>query len=332
MSTYLVTGGCGFIGSYVVKELLKLSDTEKIYQIDKMGIGSSKKNLITDDPRVQNYCFDLANTNHWKLNMSNSIQFIDGDVDYVLHLAAESHVDRSIEGPLAFIDSNVRGTANVLEFVKEMKSRMVHVSTDEVYGHLTEDDSPFLETHPLQPRSPYAASKASSDLVVQSYIHTYGINASITRCCNNYGPRQHEEKLIPTVIKSIIEGKNIPVYGKGDNIREWIHAEDHAKAIIEVAHAVEDVQEIYNIEGSRSVRNIDLVNEIISTLIERYPEYSRGGEYIEFVEDRLGHDFRYDLDTIHSKLKSVERQKKFNLDKTVEYYVKKYKEATYGSY
>ena len=324
MSTYLVTGGCGFIGSYVVKELLKLSDTEKIYQIDKMGIGSSRENLITDDPRVQNYFFDLANTNHWKLNMSNSMQFIDRDVDYVIHLAAESHVDRSIEGPLAFIDSNVRGTANVLEFVKEMKSRMVHVSTDEVYGHLTEDDSPFLETHPLRPRSTYAASKASSDLVVQSYIHTYGINASITRCCNNYGPRQHEEKLIPTVIKSIIEGKNIPVYGKGDNIREWIHAEDHAKAIIEIAHTVEDVKEIYNIEGSRSVRNIDLVNEIISTLIEKYPQYSREGEYIEFVKDRLGHDFRYDLDTIHPKLQSVVDQKKFNLEKTVEYYVKGY--------
>ena len=318
MSTYLVTGGCGFIGSYVMKELLKRSDTSKIYQIDKMGIGSSQDNII-NDPKVENYYFDLADDKSWKLHMANPFQFIDIEIDYVLHLAAESHVDRSIERPLAFIDSNVRGTANVLELVKEQKCRMVHVSTDEVYGHLLLEDPPFLENNALKPRSPYAASKASSDLIVQSYINTYNINASITRCCNNYGPRQHAEKLIPTAINALMNGEKIPVYGTGENVREWIHAEDHAKAIIEVAHNGEN--EIYNIEGSRSITNINLVNEIISTLKEKYPNYIKDGEYIKFVEDRLGHDFRYDLGTLHEKLDSVKNQRDFGLEDTIDFYV-----------
>tara|TARA_R100001591_G_scaffold93386_1_gene99255 strand:- start:527 stop:1528 length:1002 start_codon:yes stop_codon:yes gene_type:complete len=327
MSTYLVTGGCGFIGSYVMKELLKRSDTDKIYQIDKMGIGSSEDNIINDD-RVENYCFDLADDKLWKLHMANPFQFIDREIDYVLHLAAESHVDRSIEGPLAFIDSNVRGTANVLELVKEHKCRMVHVSTDEVYGHLLLEESPFLENYALKPRSPYAASKASSDLIVQSYINTYNIDASITRCCNNYGPRQHTEKLIPTAINALINGKKIPVYGTGENVREWIHAEDHAKAIIEVAH--DKNKEIYNIQGSKSLTNIDLVNLIIDKLLQRYPQFKREPEpelyfpfssYIDFVEDRLGHDFRYELGTLHDKLDSVKNQRDFGLEDTIDYYV-----------
>ena len=327
MSTYLVTGGCGFIGSYVMKELLKRSDTDKIYQIDKMGIGSSEDNIINDD-RVENYCFDLADDKLWKLHMANPFQFIDREIDYVLHLAAESHVDRSIEGPLAFIDSNVRGTANVLELVKEHKCRMVHVSTDEVYGHLLLEESPFLENYALKPRSPYAASKASSDLIVQSYINTYNIDASITRCCNNYGPRQHTEKLIPTAINALINGKKIPVYGTGENVREWIHAEDHAKAIIEVAHNKN--KEIYNIQGSKSLTNIDLVNLIIDKLLQRYPQFQREPEpesyfpfssYIDFVEDRLGHDFRYELGTLHDKLDSVKNQRDFGLEDTIDYYV-----------
>tara|TARA_R100001129_G_C5322609_1_gene247997 strand:- start:3406 stop:4386 length:981 start_codon:yes stop_codon:yes gene_type:complete len=319
MNTYVVTGGCGFIGSYVMEELLKLPNVRRIYQIDKMGIGSSKDNIISD-PKVENHCFDLANDNHWRLHMASPLDFIHEKIDYIIHLAAESHVDRSIESPLSFIDSNVRGTANVLELAKKHKSRMVHVSTDEVYGHLLLEDKPFLESNPLKPRSPYAASKASSDLIVQSYVTTYGVDATITRCCNNYGPRQHEEKLIPTVIKSIVEGKKIPVYGKGDNVREWIHAQDHAKAIIEVAHK-SNSNDIYNIEGSRSVNNLDVVNEIISTVEERHPQYSRDDGYIEFVEDRLGHDFRYDLNTIHQKLDSVKNQRKFSLEDTVDYYV-----------
>ena len=244
-----------------------------------------------------------------------------GKVDYILHLAAESHVDRSITNPLAFIDSNVVGTANVLELCKQNKARMVHVSTDEVYGHLQLDEEPFTEEHPLKPRSPYSASKASSDLLVQSYITTYGLNASITRCCNNYGPRQHNEKLIPTVIRSLVQGQYIPVYGKGDNIREWIHARDHARAIIEVLHK-EDAAELYNIPGSVEFTNLELIDQIIETVVDRAPRY-RKQEYIKFVEDRAGHDFKYAISTRHN-LDAVANQQKFDLYETVDCYLQQY--------
>ena len=202
MSTYVVTGGCGFIGSYVIKELLKSKDKDLfIYNIDKMGIGSSEENVV-EDKRVENHFMDIANGDAWRLHMANPLDFISKNVDYVIHLAAESHVDRSIDNPLAFVDSNLKGTANVLELVRKHHARMVHVSTDEVYGHLEKHDPPFTEESPLAPRSPYSATKAGSDLLVQSYIETFGIDASITRCCNNYGPRQHDEKLITTVIRS----------------------------------------------------------------------------------------------------------------------------------
>jgi dTDP-glucose 4,6-dehydratase len=230
-------------------------------------------------------------------------------------------VDRSITNPLAFIDSNVVGTANVLELCKQDNARMVHVSTDEVYGHLQLDEDPFTEDHPLKPRSPYSASKASSDLLVQSYITTFGVNASITRCCNNYGPRQHNEKLIPTVIRSLAQGQYIPVYGKGDNIREWIHARDHAKAIIEVLHK-KDAAELYNIPGSAEFTNLELIDQIIETVVDKAPGYRRQ-EYIKFVEDRAGHDFKYAISTKHN-LDAVANQQKFDLSETVDCYLYKY--------
>ena len=198
---------------------------------------------------------------------------------------------------------------------------MVHVSTDEVYGHLQLNEEPFTEEHPLKPRSPYSASKASSDLLVQSYITTFGVNASITRCCNNYGPRQHNEKLIPTVIRSLAQGQYIPVYGKGDNIREWIHARDHAKAIIEVLHK-EDAAELYNIPGDAEFTNLELIDQIIETVVDKAPQYKRQ-EYIKFVEDRAGHDFKYAISTKHA-LTAVVYQQKFDLSETVDYYLNKY--------
>jgi len=269
---YLVTGGCGFIGSYVVEELLKKPDVY-IYNIDKLGIGSDKNNIV-NDPRVKNQFFDIANEEHWRMHMENPFEWISKDLDYVIHLAAESHVDRSISDPLAFINSNIVGTAKVLEIARQHSARMVHVSTDEVYGHLTAKQPPFKETDPLKPRSPYAASKASSDLLVQSYCTTYNLNASITRCCNNYGPRQHSEKLIPTIIRSIVTGQKIPVYGNGENIREWVHASDHAKAIIEVAH--KNVKnEIYNITGSLTINNLDLIKLIIKEIEQKYSQFKR---------------------------------------------------------
>ena len=324
MSTYVVTGGCGFIGSYVIQELLKSKDKDLfIYNIDKMGIGSSEENLI-QDKRVENHIMDLANEEHWRLNMANPLDFISREIDYVIHLAAESHVDRSIDNPLAFVDSNLKGTANILELVRKHEARMVHVSTDEVYGHLGKDDPPFTEESTLAPRSPYSATKAGSDLLVQSYIETFGINASITRCCNNFGPRQGDEKLIPTVIRSIVKGDKIPVYGTGENIREWIHAQDHAKAILEVLE--DDVPaKVYNIPGSKICDNLKIIKTIIKKIESLFPEYKRkSDDYIKFVEDRKGHDFKYELSTKHN-LTSIKKQLKFNLESTVNYYVEKYK-------
>ena len=323
MSTYVVTGGCGFIGSYVMKELLKSKDDNLfIYNIDKMGVGSSEENIIEDE-RVQNHFLDISNDEHWRLNMANPLEFISKQVDYVIHLAAESHVDRSIDNPLSFVNSNLVGTAKILELVRKHKCRMVHVSTDEVYGHLGKDDPPFTEESPIAPRSPYSATKAGSDLLVQSYIETFNLNAAITRCCNNYGPRQGDEKLIPTVIRSIVSGNKIPVYGKGDNIREWIHAEDHAKAIIEVA--LNGKESLYNVAGNLVINNLDLIKRIIKGVELQYPSYKRKSkDYIEFVADRKGHDFKYQLTSKHN-LKAVKKQSKFSLGKTIKYYVEKYR-------
>ena len=326
MKTYVVTGGCGFIGSYVIQELLKEEDIF-IYNIDKMGVGSSEENIV-DDPRVENQFIDIANDEHWRMHMTNPLAWISKEIDYVIHLAAESHVDRSIDSPLSFVHSNVVGTAKILEMVRKQDARMVHVSTDEVYGHLGKYDPPFTEESPLAPRSPYSATKAGSDLLVQSYIETFGINASITRCCNNYGPRQHDEKFIPTVVRSIVQGDLIPVYGTGENIREWVHAEDHAKAILEVLFH-EDPAHLYNIPGTIELPNIRVINEIIDRMEFHYPEYKRKREgarieYIEFVKDRKGHDFRYALSTEHS-LHAVNCQQGFFLEDTIKYYVEKYR-------
>ncbi len=322
MSTYVVTGGCGFIGSYVIKQLLKSKEKDCfIYNIDKMGVGSSVENIV-EDKRLENHFMDIANGDAWRLHMADPLEFISRDVDYVIHLAAESHVDRSIDNPLEFVDSNLKGTANVLELVRKHKARMVHVSTDEVYGHLGKDDPPFTEDSPLAPRSPYSATKAGSDLLVQSYIETFGIDASITRCCNNYGPRQGDEKLIPTVIRSLANGNKIPVYGTGENIREWIHAEDHAKAILEVL--VDDVPaKVYNIPGSLTCSNVQLIQKIIKEIDPNLHKTTSLVDYIEFVQDRKGHDFKYQLSTKHD-LPAVKNQKKFNLKSTVKYYVDKY--------
>ena len=223
---YVVTGGAGFIGSHVIDELLKRDDINKIFVIDKLGMGSDMDN-IADDERVKFVFEDIAS--------DRAYEDLPG-IDYILHLAAESHVDRSITDPLACITSNVMGTAKILELARIDKARLVHISTDEVYGHLQLDEPAFTEDTKLAPRSPYSATKAGSDLLVQSYITTFGVSASITRCCNNYGPRQACEKLIPTVIGKLLKNEPIPIYGNGQNIREWIHVTDHAKAIIEVLH------------------------------------------------------------------------------------------------
>tara|TARA_R110001592_G_scaffold250497_2_gene513124 strand:+ start:17633 stop:18568 length:936 start_codon:yes stop_codon:yes gene_type:complete len=304
---YVVTGAAGFIGSHVVDELLKRDDVFKIFVIDKLGMGSDMEN-IADDKHVKFIFEDIADDRAYE-NLPR--------IDYILHLAAESHVDRSITDPLACITSNVMGTAKILELARVDNARLVHVSTDEVYGHLQLDEPAFTEDTKLAPRSPYSATKAGSDLLVQSYITTFGVNASITRCCNNYGPRQACEKLIPTVIAKLLKQEPVPIYGNGQNIREWIHVTDHAKAIIEVLHHGHN-DTVYNIPGSIHLTNLEMVDEIIKHVIFHKPEINPS---IEFVEDRAGHDFKYSVSTKHS-LRSVRDQRIFDLTDTVKYYLK----------
>lgn len=325
---YLITGGYGFIGSHIIDLLLKEKSCRKIINIDYLGIGSNIAN-IPEDNRIINYNENIC---------SESIHsvFEQHLPQYIIHCAAESHVDRSISDPLCFASSNLVGTTNILEAAKKYvpSARIVHVSTDEVYGHLGPNDPPFIETTSLNPRSPYSASKAGSDLMALAYKTTFKSDLSITRCCNNYGPRQHDEKLIPTVIRSIVKGDLIPVYGTGENIREWIYVTDHAAAILEVLHTPkEQARNIYNIFGSRSYSNIELITKIIETIRVRFPQYDRGEDinnYIRFVEDRLGHDFRYDIKSLHDDISCLKTQRSFDscISETVCYYIDKYEKET----
>tara|TARA_R110000764_G_scaffold54966_3_gene119913 strand:- start:4427 stop:5359 length:933 start_codon:yes stop_codon:yes gene_type:complete len=305
---FLVTGAAGFIGSHVVDELLKRHDVLQIFVIDKLGMGSDMANLAIDS-RIKFINEDIADD--WAYEDLPKI-------DFILNLAAESHVDRSITDPLACVTSNVLGTARILELARKDGARLVHVSTDEVYGHLQLEDPAFTEETKLAPRSPYSATKAGADLLVQSYVTTFGIDASITRCCNNYGPRQADEKLIPTVIGKLINGEPVPVYGNGQNIREWIHVSDHARAIIEVLFEGSS-GEVYNIPGSVHLSNLDMIDEIVSKVLEFEPVINPS---IEFVADRAGHDFKYSVSTKYN-LASVRNQRGFNLTDTVEFYLTK---------
>jgi dTDP-glucose 4,6-dehydratase len=320
--TYLITGGCGFIGSHVIDELLKDSSVKKIINIDRLSTGADINNVAVDS-RVLNYYIDICD----EVLLDIFKEHLPG---YIIHLAAESHVDRSISDPLSFVNSNVVGTGNILECIRNVvpEARMVHVSTDEVYGHLNFDDEPFTEDTPLDPRSPYSASKAGSDVLALSYKTTYNMNVTVTRCCNNYGPRQHCEKLIPTVLRTLLNGKKVPVYGNGKNIREWIYVADHAKALIEILHKSES-KPVYNIYGRHREQNIRLVNEIVVELIKIDNKYSKGYEiedYVEFVADRPGHDLCYKMSSKYADITSLENQEKFNagLLKTILYYKAKY--------
>ncbi len=286
----LVTGGYGFIGGNFIKYLREYFRTDAlIVNVDKNGYASNPEYAIP-------YCnishhIDIADASALESVFDESDPY-----DYIFHFAAESHVDNSISGPTVFVESNVLGTQNLLECYRNQNKghgRFIHISTDEVYGHLGATDPAFTEETPLSPRSPYAASKASSDLMCLSYISTYGLDISITRCCNNFGPNQYREKLIPTVIDSLQEGVKIPVYGKGDNIREWIHVKEHNKAVMNVAAKGESG--VYNIGSGVELTNMELVR-LICKIMCKDPD-----ENIEFVEDRLGHDFRYAIDCSKAK-------------------------------
>lgn len=320
--TYLITGGCGFIGSHVIDELLKDKNVKKIINIDRLSVGSDINNLAVDS-RVKNYYIDIRDEELFNIFK----QHMPG---YIIHLAAESHVDRSISDPLSFINTNVVGTGNILECIRNIVpgARMVHVSTDEVYGHLDFNDEPFTEDTPLDPRSPYSASKAGSDVLALSYKNTYNMDITVTRCCNNYGSRQHDEKLIPTVIRTLLYGKKVPVYGNGENIREWIYVTDHAKALIEILHKSAP-ELIYNIYGNSRSQNLHLIKIIVKELKKIDSKYDRGEEiesYIEFVTDRPGHDLCYKMSSNYDSINILKKQENFDssLVKTILYYKSKY--------
>jgi dTDP-glucose 4,6-dehydratase len=297
----LVTGGAGFIGANYLEYLLESDTNARVVTLDSLTYAGSVENLgaVMDNPRHEFVKGDITDA-----ALVNEL-INDRQIDTIVHFAAESHVDRSITGPAAFITTNVVGTFTLLEAARtawlgsgpRKDVRFHHVSTDEVFGSLTESDPPFSETTPYSPNSPYSASKAGSDHLVRAYHHTYGLPVTITNCSNNYGPYQHAEKFIPTVIRSALGEKPIPIYGAGLNIRDWLYVRDHCVAIDKVVR--DGVSgETYLVGGRSERRNIDIARLICGILDERSPR--KNGKYAELlssVTDRLGHDFRYAIDS-----------------------------------
>ncbi len=280
----LVTGGAGFIGSNFIHYMLKNYETYKIINYDALTYSGNLNNVksIQDNP---NYSFIKGKIQNGEL-LEHIIN--ERDVQIIVNFAAESHVDRSIENPIPFYDTNVIGTVTLLELVKKYPHiKLVQVSTDEVYGSLGKTGK-FTEETPLAPNSPYSSSKASADMIALSYYKTYQLPVIVTRCSNNYGPYQYPEKLIPLMVTNALEGKNLPLYGDGLNVRDWLHVTDHCSAIDVVLHKGR-LGEVYNIGGNNEKTNVDVVEQIINLL-------GKTKKDIEFVTDRLGHDRRYAID------------------------------------
>lgn len=313
---YLVTGGAGFIGSNFIRHLLETSDSE-VLNFDKLTYAGNLMNLADIEDKAS-YSFVKGDVCD-KLALKKSFEsFKPG---YVVNFAAESHVDRSIMEPEDFIRTNVLGTQNLLKFSLEYGvERFVQISTDEVYGSLGKDGL-FTEDTSLNPHSPYSASKAAADLLVQAYHDTYGLPVNITRCSNNYGPYQFPEKLIPLVIVNCMIGKKIPIYGDGLNVRDWIHVEDHCRALMNVIDSGA-VGETYNIGVINEQRNIDVVKLLIDVLSHKLPNKEISEDLIEFVEDRPGHDRRYAIDASKMKKLGWKPKTKFGegLEQTVDWY------------
>lgn len=282
----LITGGAGFIGGNFIHYMSDKYPQYDLYNLDCLTYAGEVKKHIQMEGK-KNYHFVYANICNRQMIME---LFKKERFDYVVHFAAESHVDRSIQNPAIFIETNVIGTQVLLDAAKAYPvTKYLHVSTDEVYGEL--DFNPetfFTEETPLRPNSPYSASKASSDMFVRAYYETYNLPVNITRCSNNYGPYQYPEKLIPLTISKVLADEKVPVYGNGKNIRDWLHVYDHCAAIDLVLHEGK-IGEVYNIGGHNEKTNIDIVKTIIQQL-------GKSEQLIEFVEDRLGHDKRYAID------------------------------------
>jgi len=318
--SYLITGGAGFIGLNFVKLLLQDADV-RLTVFDKLTYASHPEEMD-----------ELLKLSHFRfiqgdITLQHELdQAFDEVYDAIIHFAAESHVDRSIESAEPFIQTNVLGTYRMLEAVLKGKAKkLIHISTDEVYGDLEPDDPAFTEQTPLSPNNPYSASKASSDLLVKSYIHTHQLPAIITRCSNNYGPYQHEEKLIPTIIRKAVNGEKIPIYGDGQQIRDWLYVEDHARAVKKVLENGTAGQ-VYNIGGGNEKTNLDLTKTILSQLGVSHDQ-------IAFIQDRKGHDRRYAIDA--SKLKgelgwTQKTSFEKGIEKTINWYRTKYDHSEEG--
>lgn len=304
----LVTGGLGFIGSNFIIMIKKKYPSWKIINVDAEISGSNKKNL-SEIKNYKNYEYVKGNITNKKL-----IDKLVAKIDWVINFAAESHVDRSINNPESFVKSNYVGTYTILESIRKHKKKLIQISTDEVFGSLKKETA--TENFQYNPSSPYASSKAAAELLVKSYITTYGCKAIITRCTNNFGPRQSLEKLIPKIISLASNDKKIPIYGNGKNIRDWIYVDDHCKAIIDIMQKGK-FGNLYNISASNELDNITIVNTILKIM-------KKSKKLIKFTKDRPGHDFRYSLDSskIRKELKwNTKNNFQEGIKKTVEWYL-----------
>ncbi|WP_299798816.1 dTDP-glucose 4,6-dehydratase [uncultured Maribacter sp.] len=326
INTILITGGAGFIGSNFIPYFLDQNTSVKVVNLDVLTYAGDLGNLKEVEIHP-NYTFvkgDICD------NLLVKNLFEKYNISGVINFAAESHVDNSINSPRQFIKTNIEGTFNLLEnartFWKGKNNRFHHISTDEVYGSLG-DNGFFTEESNYQPNSPYSASKASSDFLVRSYYHTYGMNVVTSNCSNNYGPKQHDEKLIPTIIRSAINGVKIPIYGNGKNIRDWLFVKDHCTGINSIYHKGK-AGETYLLGGNNENDNLTIATKICKILDLKIPK--KKGSYkdqIKFVEDRLGHDFRYAIDASKvSKELSWKANESFDsgLEKTIDWYLNKY--------
>ncbi len=326
--TLLVTGGAGFIGSNFIRYLLATETAVRIVNLDLLTYAADQQALVGLDP--QRHCLVVGDIADSAL-VTQLLR--EHDIDTVVHFAAESHVDRSITGPAAFIHTNIVGTFSLLDACRHCWQgrddvRFHHVSTDEVYGTLSRTDPPFTETTPYSPNSPYSASKASSDHLVRAYFHTYNLPVVTTNCSNNYGPYQNNEKFIPTVIHSAFAQQPIPIYGDGSNIRDWLYVEDHCRGIHRVLTAGQ-LGETYNIGGHNEWANLRIATAICDLLDEYRPQNAPHERLLTFVTDRPGHDWRYAIDArrMEKELGWLPRETfETGIRKTVEWYLNRYEQ------
>ena len=312
MKSYLVTGGAGFMGRDFIRHLLEKKETEKVICYDAMTYAAKEENIeeFYLDTRFNFVKGDILDRNLFRQTLQNY------QIDCVVHYAAESHVDRSIEDPMIFVQTNVLGTVSLLEVVKSNPNvHFHHISTDEVYGSLNETGF-FYETSPYQPNSPYSASKAASDHFVLAYAKTYGLSVTISHASNNYGPYQYEEKLIPKFIHHMINKQPFPLYGTGKNIREWTYVEDHSRAVYKIIHKGTRGQ-VYNIGSQEEKSNLEILKDLIYIFSEKTgEEILQLQNLVRFVTDRKGHDFRYSMDC--SKIKALGFETKVSLTQGLE--------------